>query len=162
MGCLDSTKWRGSPLPESCQSLSKAEMHQESSNCVLQHGPPQYDIFFNTRCVRYIQNCFLFIYIHVYTQKKAGSKNKSCHVNTISDYLTVSTDTLWCSDHGRVPPSKPHTHMHTQGHHVYPTFGKWSVIENSWTAPGRNGERKMLQLFFTFFQQHSLTSAYLL
>lgn len=33
------------------------------------------------------------------------------------------------------------TTAHTQGHHVYPAVGKWSVIENSWTPPGRNGER---------------------
>lgn len=48
---------------------------------------------------------------------------------------------------------------HTQGHRVYPAVGKWSVIENYWTPPGRNGERTVPRNFTFFFRRHCLTSA---
>lgn len=106
-GCLDYTKWRGSQLPESCQSLFRG--WNVSKIVFLQHGPPQYDIFSKIRCVGCIPNYFIFTCTQAYT-KKARNKNKSCHVSGITDYLTVSTDTLWCLDHGSITPPKPHTH----------------------------------------------------
>jgi len=55
---------------------------------------------------------------------------------TTSQFPRIHFD-VWIMEESRL-----HTHTRSQGHRVYPTVGKWSVIENSWTPAGRNGERK--------------------
>lgn len=92
-------------------------------------------------CRTHPKRLYFHLHVHALTQKRQGIKTSHAMLAallTTSQFPRIHFD-VWIMEASRL---QNHTHTRFQGHRVYPTVGKWSVIENSWTPAGRNGERK--------------------